>query len=337
MYFALLFLLISSYFDVRYREIPDLLVWPFFLLGILLHLNRIFELLHVIFLCLLIDSILYKLGVWAGGDFKFFLAFSTLFPFSERNFVLAPPISVFTNTLLCSISFIVLRSLLEAKRRGDLSEIVKKSFGSIYRSFPFVFSLVALSKRVHWILSSTLGLAFLFLPKKLVYAFFFPIFLYTAFYDPFYAIFLSLTQTLILFISFLTFESSKYFLKKISRMKVPVEMLEEGMILSKSIVEQNGRIVEFEPDLEKFARELKEGGIKRAIRSLKPKGKMIVNASKADGLTKEEIEVLKKLKEQGLIELVEIKKSMPLIPFFLPGFLIFLALGDLFLLLVAII
>ena len=118
--------------------------------------------------------------------------------------------------------------------------------------------------------------------------------------------------------------------RKLLSTEVPVSKLEEGMIPAKSLALKGKKVVEAEGiNYKKIIKHAKEGNIKAIKEMLLPQ-KEIISARKARGLTPEEIKTVKKLAAKGLIpKKMLIKESMPFVPTMLLGYLLCLAVGDL--------
>ncbi|WP_367884958.1 A24 family peptidase C-terminal domain-containing protein [Thermococcus sp. JCM 11816] len=102
--------------------------------------------------------------------------------------------------------------------------------------------------------------------------------------------------------------------------EVPVEELHEWDILGETIHELNGEVKrEREGTIERFKRALSTWDFSE----IRPKVGRVVASPTAEGLTKEQIEELKKLVEEGKLENRFLrKKAMPFAPAIFLGFLI---------------
>ncbi|GEM_PF-1085020 len=124
---TLLFLIVFVIFDLRYREIPNYLVFLFFSIGLLFQLvisfflwdfSFILNSLISIVITFLLCFILWELGLFAGGDLKVFVAIATLNPLNLNFFgfvfnfsVLSTPIfgiSLIIGSLLCTLPYLLL-------------------------------------------------------------------------------------------------------------------------------------------------------------------------------------------------------------------------------------
>lgn len=117
--------------------------------------------------------------------------------------------------------------------------------------------------------------------------------------------------------------------RKLLAEEVEVKKLQEGMIPAKSLYWKGSKVFEEEElDYKKIILLAQKEGIGALSRIFVPK-KEIVSARKARGLVPEEIKTLQKLAAKGLIaKKILIKESMPFVPTMLLGYLLCLVLGD---------
>ncbi len=185
-------LLVSSFYDLRERRIPDILTYGATVFGILywLFLGNYAVLLYAAS-TFLVAYLLYRIGMWAGGDVKLFTAVAALNPHSVPLFGLSLPFplalfiaSVFVAFLL-TFPWMLWRIMCSEQLRknlmGAVPLLLRKSFvvassvsvfgpiGLLFSLLPFptdVFSALALflwSPSVDVVLSAlTLFLAGLF-------------------------------------------------------------------------------------------------------------------------------------------------------------------------------
>jgi len=288
--------------------------------------------------------LLYRLGAWAGGDVKLFAGLAALNPFNPailwRMGVIGIPelaainVPIFPLTLFMFSLFSMLpygaflaaarlaKNKKEKKKFGK--EFGKKAFQSAEASaaivglnalllffgfsqwlvLPLLFFLAFLPKRFGAIVSGCLLLLGLWLNLG-------------------EAIMQFVGITLLFMGIWLLFKL--YYLSKVlMRKKVPVQKLEEGMVVAQSIM-QFGKKFEI----------VKGTGIKSLIkyfaqnRSGKALGKEIVSSRAAGGLTKEEISKLKRLASAGKIPKgLEVRETAPFVPAVLIAYVILNVVGD---------
>ncbi len=77
---VLILLILATYTDLTTRKIPNVITYPFILLGVCLLPFRPFTEVALALLGVLLSYIFYRLGIWAGGDAKLFFAISLLLP-----------------------------------------------------------------------------------------------------------------------------------------------------------------------------------------------------------------------------------------------------------------
>ncbi|MCX6801371.1 MAG: prepilin peptidase [Candidatus Diapherotrites archaeon] len=115
--------------------------------------------------------------------------------------------------------------------------------------------------------------------------------------------------------------------------KVAVAKLEEGMIPANSFLYSGKKIVMVEPiSIEQIIRYAKEKKLVEMLRGLTGETKEIISSKKARGMTLEEIHLVKKLAKEGRMpRKITVKDSMPFVPTMLIGYFICLLIGDFFL------
>ena len=107
----------------------------------------------------------------------------------------------------------------------------------------------------------------------------------------------------------------------------PVEKLKEWDILGEWIYEKNGEVLR---DRESFVEKFKKAITTGDLSIVKLSYENVIASPTAEGLTKEQIEKLKKLVEEGKLENEFIvRKAMPFAPALFLGFLISVFYGDL--------
>ncbi|HTX61714.1 MAG TPA: A24 family peptidase C-terminal domain-containing protein, partial [Methanobacterium sp.] len=133
-----------------------------------------------------------------------------------------------------------------------------------------------------------------------------------------------------LFILFIVFEIIRKLLTKVSKEALQddykIDKLEEGMIPAYNMY-QNGDEIYFDKKsfLQKIREALSTGDMSQIST---PPGKLLVSTLAA-GLRDEDIELLKKLSQEGKIEdAFRVKKGVPFAPSILIGLIISLFIGD---------
>ena len=105
---------------------------------------------------------------------------------------------------------------------------------------------------------------------------------------------------------------------------VKIKDLKEGMIPTKTLYYEKGKVKEHNFTIKGIFEEAK----KNKLNALKPKN-IIISSTKARGLIESEIKELKKLlKAKKIGETINIKDSMPFVPTMLIGYILCIILGD---------
>lgn len=119
---ALFFAVSAAAFDIRYRKIPDLLNAFFFCVAAAggLILGNLPQVALFFAIALAFSIALYRIGVWGGGDAKFFSVLSSFFPLlggklESVAFLFLLSSLLFGLTLLPSLRGLRFPNLLEIK------------------------------------------------------------------------------------------------------------------------------------------------------------------------------------------------------------------------------
>jgi preflagellin peptidase FlaK len=299
---------------------------------------------------LFLGLFLFYIGAWASGDAVVLATFSALLPFPpESARFVAPyysslplyPIAILFNSIISVFPFILAYSIGVAVWRGHWAELkeifVKNSlkvlevslwifaaawlwaeFMSITGlklgglvSWIVVFFLVALLGKVRVLgdAAGVVALAYsLYTSSSIIWAF---LKLLTVLY---------LFKVLIAVVNFLR--------REVLVEEVPVEELREWDILGEVIHEKDGTILRDRTEwTARFRKALTSGNPSL----LRPNYGNVIASPTAEGLTREQIERLKKLVEEGKLENRFLrKKAMPFAPAIFLGFLISYFWGDIF-------
>jgi len=282
--------------------------------------------------------ILWKAGVFAGGDVKLFMALGALNPFTptliqQGYFATANlplfPITLFICSLIAFLPYGVGMAFYKLFKNKDHRKKVAKDFAqksvqgihfSIMTAGLYILLglwginllwavpiLIAwgLIKKWKILVTIVVALAGLYL---------------NAFLFVESAIGIAIVVVLLYGLARVMFS-----LRPLLSVKVKVKDLEEGMIPAKSLVWKGKKVVE-SPAMT-FSNIIKYVKQQR-LYELAPK-KEIISARKACGLSEKEVKVLKGLAKRGLIgKDLLIKESMPFVPTVLIGYLICLGIGD---------
>ncbi|NJE13546.1 A24 family peptidase C-terminal domain-containing protein [Thermococcus sp. LS2] len=351
---------LTSYTDIKTGFIDDKHVFPIAGAGILYYAYQGIK--NGDYLCafsgiiglgigLLIGYALYLIGGWASGDVIILAAYAALFPYaSEFARIKAPyavyyplhALTLFFNSILAVFPFLfvyALGGLIVKKKTDKLKAVFTENIMLtielalwIMASLGFFIALqyyfgVTLHPLVRW--SGTLIILGILGKYKKVGNTLGVIALGVFTYIIGFVFLLSFAKLLVVFYIFKVFFSIvKVLRNEILIERRPVEELKEWDILGEWIYEKNGEILR---DRESFTDKFKKALATGDLSLLKPSYEGIIASPTAEGLTKEQIEKLKRLVEEGKLENEFIvRKAMPFAPALFLGFLISVFYGDLF-------
>lgn len=364
-FIALIALLIASYTDLKERIVSNKLSYGMIVLGLGLHAFQAFYFSNaMVFIVSLIITIitfacsygLWKLGVWAGGDVKLFTGIAALMPlnfpaFSEIlgiKFTLFSsislpifPLTLFIFSIFSMVPYGAFLALNGIRKNKVLKEKLKKDFRArIFQSLQGAALIVGLDAIISIYLIDLLLQAVLifvlliltgFINKKIRLILSVIVFFY-ALGSNFIS---SITDFIYLFalfiIGYALFKLFAISRSEVLKKKVKVSELEEGLVPDKSIYLVEGKILEQEPlNMKKIIEYVKARNLPALLSQLKLHGREIISAKRAGGLTKEEIQELKKLvKEKKLSEDITVKLTAPMVPAVLIASIILGFVGDL--------
>lgn len=335
-FLALLIALIGSgigaYTDFKTGYIYNRLTYSMAALGLLLRsLESLVELNPEPILWSLIGAgvafslsyLIYFTGGWGGGDVKLMTAIGILIP---RPIGISPwatytgidevafPLTIFVNSVIGTFPFLISYLIYKAIRQRRIFREIYSEWRPV-KALAFSFWIYFLSEIFSKWWATLLGvLALAYLLRRRAE------FTTIAFLLGISALVYTrnasglITTSLFLLTIALVFSSLRVINRRILREEVRIEELEPGMISSEIVYEAEGKI-------------RKE---KATLRNLiKHKENCLVFPS-AEGLTKEEIELLADLRKRGEIDwnTLEIKKGIPFGPGILIGLLISITLGN---------
>ncbi len=331
----LFFIALVLYFDLKLRIIPDTVNFFFMFLGIalvilsydfemnfLLYVYAPFFLLNFVFAYLL-----YKVGVWAGGDVKFFTALMAYLPL-YAPFNLYATVSVFlaSAALLIPITLIYNFGDIFLFRR-DFRRISIESIIAAAKSTVISFSAIFILSQIYsnyasplLILLFILATFFIRIPLKIALPIMLVGFLFFRLNDYLFLLILLFSASLALHFMQRSFGViSRNILTKITL----VRDLREGMIPAHTYYLEKGKLKQWSP-LESLWKALNIMRLKRispaaAIKLLQPSKNIIVDALKARGVSMEEIKALKRLRVKEIL----IKESLPFAPVIAAAFMLY--------------
>lgn len=294
---AMLFSAASVFFDLRERRIPN----PLNALGFAAALafaaasgRQLFEFLIFSAAAFAFAYLLYRLGVWAGGDAKFFTALLAFMPVVAGSATPFFGLEKIVFVFLASAAFCL--PLLAAMHCGKILGLRPEFFSAFSSSVKPALFGAAFSSFVYFAYSAIFGLVSEKFFELLPSAF-----------------------TIALAMSFAFSFSAKSFAiisKKVLRREVPVSSLREGDIPAQSVFLRSGRVQYWEPpsvgQLLGNALKLDSSALAAAF---PPKGG-IVSCLSARGVSADEIVNLKKVGVKHLV----VKQSIPFAPAVALGF-----------------
>jgi archaeal preflagellin peptidase FlaK len=349
---SLLTLLGATYTDLKERIVTNKLNFGATLLGLVLFsIRSIFEqsffplFYSIIGLSFgfLFGWALWKIGVFAGGDVKLFMALGALNPFTPAllnmgifsSFQLPIfPITLFLHSLIAFLPYgfaVVLYKLIKNKKvRKEIFKDAKirakqASHASIViASLHIIISFFTQNYLIEAISIFIILLIWNYFKDKKKY---FTLILFVIALAMNFVLFIQvLIGTIIIIVGFYGLAKIMFSLHPLLSKPIEVEKLEEGMIPANTLMWKEKKVVEKEKL--GFAQILKLTKEKK-LNLLVENEKEIVSANKARGVIEEEIKELQKLAKKKLIpKTIMIKDSMPFVPTMLLGYGISLFLGD---------
>lgn len=337
---------IAAATDLKKGIIPNKLSFPLLAVGILgnffysLYANS-FELLFLslqnFIIILVIGYSLWIFGGWSAGDAKEFLFLAVLlprYPDFLKNFffpALAPypfVITILLNTFIAIFPFIAIYSLCASLSKIGILKFLEPLDG-IDKHLKNSFAVVGCIS-LGMLLNSayiTAAALLLFLAIKEKYklaasAAFAALFLLSG--NSFIALVKYFISMAIFFLSFALFWNSLNVLRKEMRKEIKITELKEGTVAAEEFYIQGDKILRDSRDLlEKIKSAIKT----RNFEALRRKG---LASTHAAGVSKEEIELLKKYVAEGKLEdRIIITKGMPFAPAIFIGLIVSLIFGDL--------
>jgi Flp pilus assembly protein protease CpaA len=287
-------LALATFFDLRERRIPDVLTYAATLLGIAYHLAAgNYSVVLYVAGTFAVAYLLYRLGLWAGGDVKLFTAIAALNPYSPTLFgiTLPFPLVLFIASIFAAFILTFPWMLWRILRSKDLRRRLLRDLPAILRK-SFVAAVVFSS-------FGPLGVFFLFLPNPVDIFSALALFLWSP--SPPLLGYATLLFFIGVFIRVLSMRSLVF--RRVKR----VDELEDGDVPADFILE-DGRVVPF--------------SWTTAI--LAETGKVPVRYSplRAAGLYPEDIQWLK---EQN-IEKIAVRTTTPFVPFVAAAYLLLVTL-----------
>ena len=354
---SLIGLLAATYTDLKARIVPNKLNYGLAIAGLIIFGIQsiivsdpapiIYSLLGLAY-GFVFGWILWKLGVFAGGDVKLFMGLGALNPLTPALIKIGLlstatiplfPISLFLYSLIAFLPYglfmICIKIMQNEKIRKEIFEEMKPKVLLAIHSSLFAAATYA-------ILSTYLINTWFTILVLIIWGFFGTNKKYLTLITLIAAAIVNLvllTQGIIaaMLVSVILYTIIKllFSTRKLLSKEINVSALEEGMIPAKTLVWKGKKVVEAEAfSIKQIIKYIKQQNRVALNEILNPKNE-IISARKARGLTLEELKEVKKLAKKGLIgKKMLIKDSMPFVPTMLLGYILCLILGDFALLII---
>jgi len=347
-------LIIATYTDLKSRIVKNKLNFSLAIIGLIIY--SIQSILHLditpflyslfgLFFGFLFGWALWKLGVFAGGDVKLFMALGALNPFTPALLKLGIftnsslpifPITLFLYSLFAFFPYGIIILLYKLKnnkvqRKLIFADIKQKTKRGIEISFfiaalhIILGTLIPIELIVIEIITIlVLGVAWGFLRKKKIFATTLAIII-ALLINPILFI-QTLIGTLIIVVGLYGIVKLLFSMKPLLSHKIKVTDLEEGMIPGKSLVWKGKAVVEVEEfSIAKIIAATRAGKLKELFK----KKDEIISTMKARGLNDDELKLVKDLSKKGLIgKEMYVKDSIPFVPTIFISYLLCLIFGD---------
>ncbi|MFA5763762.1 MAG: prepilin peptidase [archaeon] len=341
----------ATYTDLKERIVPNKLNFGMALTGLLLFginsiwVGSLWPIMYSIFgLCtgFFFGWILWKLGVFAGGDVKLFMALGALNPFTPAllhigiftsSSITLFPITLFLHSLLAFLPYGLIIVIYKISKNKEFRTQMKKEMKTrilqgIHASI-IIASIytILFSFTNNYLIEAIIVFITLIIWNKLETKKFILTIILVLLASPQYIVllqvFLGVAFTIVVIygLAKLMFSIRPLLSKEIS-----VSKLEEGMIPTTTLIMKGKKVVEKENlSLKHIIKALKNGNLNEMLESKNE----IISSNKARGLSIEELKEIKKLAQKGLIgKKIKIKDSMPFVPTMLIGYAISLIVGD---------
>ncbi len=353
-------LIYASYTDLKKRIVSNKLTYTLIFGGLILQLinSYITNSIQPILLSLTcvigtftVSYLLWKIGVWSGGDVKLFTGIAALNPINYgiiknligiNNPILATitlplyPLTLFLFTLISIIPYGAMLAIKEIIKNNELKKeliIETKKLGtSLIKLGIIITGLTPILN--YYSLPSILLIPILLLiglqKQKMNLTITILLLITSVYYNGLNAIQQILIIATPLFVIYFLIRffliSKKYLFTKNKK----ITELEEGEITGETIILENNEVKRIPAiEIKTIINYLKNNKIQEIIKLLKPSGKIITSNFKAAGITQESINELQELVKQNKIKnTIIVKSSAPLVPAILIAYIITQIIGD---------
>ncbi len=339
-------LIIATYTDLKERIVTNKLNFTLAGIGLLIYLiQSIVEQTPTPIILSTLGLIIgfsfgwgmWKIGVFAGGDVKLFMALGALNPLTPalikttiftNSTMQVFPITLFLYSLIGFLPYGIIVVIYKLKKNKQFKEKLINEFKKriidgaklaiIISSLSIILEVLQITQLV--ILPALIIFGLIPKYKKIIGAI---LAIIGIIISP--TNFLEKTIITFIFIVFI-YGTIKLMLslRPLLETTIKIKDLKEGMIPSKTLYYEKGKVKEYSFSIKGIFEDAK----KNKIESLKPKN-IIISSTKARGLIESEIKELKKLsKSKKIGETIKIKDSMPFVPTMLIGYILCIILGD---------
>lgn len=339
-------LIIATYTDLKERIVTNKLNFTLAGIGILIYLTQsiieqtpiplILSILGLI-IGFSFGWIMWKLGVFAGGDVKLFMALGALNPLTPalikttiftNSTMQIFPITLFLYSLIGFIPYGIIVVTYKLKKnkqyRKKLKQEMKKriidgaKIAILISALSIIFEQIQITQIA--ILPTLIIFGIIPKHKKIIGA----IIAITGIIISPTGILQKTTTTFVCIVFIYGTIKLMLSLRPLLETTVKIKDLKEGMIPTKTLYYEKGKVKEHNFTIKGIFEEAK----KNKLNALKPKN-IIISSTKARGLIESEIKELKKLlKAKKIGETIKIKDSMPFVPTMLIGYILCIILGD---------
>lgn len=352
-------LILATRSDLKSRVIPNRLTYSLIAAGIALQFAYSLALNDWLSLAVALAAglatfaasyLLWRLGVWAGGDVKLMTGLAILNPvnhFALGGFlglkagIFAPvqapvfPLTLFIFSVFSMLPYAAFISLNAVARRAELraelaAEMKKRGvqlakfsaavsgFGAVLLFFgqssllllPMLLAAGLLKSAGIALVALAFGFALLQNPMAALAGFF--------------ALFLSM-----LFL-YLIIKLAMMSRTRVLKKEVRITELKEGMIVAETIRVEGGRAKRSDGmGMQKIINHLMNNSLHAVLEEMRPRGRVIASRHRAAGLTENEIRELRELvKEKKLEDGIRVSESAPFVPAVLIGYVVLQMAGD---------
>ena len=350
----------ATYTDLKERIVPNKLTFALIGTGIVLKLFESFSLnsYEPIMYSLIAGAIgfafgylLWRLGVWAGGDVKLVTAIAILNPFNtamlsqflpiQHSLLNAITFPVFPITLTIYSALMVFPLGIAMSLGAALKhkEVLKTAWKNTMEKAISLISLGILVTGITTLLENFLIDRVLLFPILIVFAIFpkkarLPVIVLAGIYSAYFGLIefvqSTLTISLPLIIAYgfwnLYSASKKYAFSE----NVKINELNEGMIVDSYIIKRGKSLtIEEGPSIKKVIKQLIDNKLEKALQDVKIEGEIIASPKHAGGLEQETVDMLKQEAKKGNFpKEIRVKKSMAFVPAIFLAYIVLQISGD---------